>query len=111
MRLDRSHTIKVCADRLRRRAHMSHPACIQPEGPITKRAHGLQRMADEHNGAGPANQLLHTPHALRSKGLIAYREDFVKEQDVRIKVHRNGEGQPGEHASRVSLQWTMYGRL
>ena len=61
-------------------------------------------MRNEQQGFSLGLKLADALEALGLKGLVAHRQDLVYDQDIRVHVNGNGEGQAHEHAGRVGAQ-------
>ena len=60
-------------------------------------------MADEQDGPAGASDLAHSSQAFLLKPLIAHGEDLIDQQDLRLEVGRDREGQAHVHAARIAL--------
>ena len=60
-------------------------------------------MGDEDDRAAARRDLVHLRQRLALEGGVADREHLVDEQDLRLEVGGDGEGEPHRHAARVAL--------
>ena len=93
----------VAADHVVRVSVGDEAAPVDLDGARAEAAHRGHVVADEEDGAPRTRDLLHLPEALALEGDVADREHLVDEQDLRVEVRRDGEGQAHVHAARVAL--------
>ena len=79
------------------------PAVVEHDHPVAELADLVQAVGDEHDRAPSRwNALMRSRH-LRWNGSSPTGEHLVDEQDLRVDVDGDGEGQPDVHAARVEL--------
>src|SRR5699024_7646831 len=78
-------------------------ALAQHDDPGAELLQHLQLVGDHDHGAPGLLQLPDALEALALERLVADREDLVDQEDVRLGVHSDGEGQAQEHARAVVL--------
>ena len=61
---------------------------------LAERLHDRHVVADEEDGSPLAGDLAHLADALALEADVADREHLVDEQDLRLEVRRDGEGEP-----------------
>ncbi|PYQ33605.1 MAG: hypothetical protein DMF57_08875 [Acidobacteria bacterium] len=71
---------------------------IEPHGAIAQHPHLIELVGDEDERDAAILQLLNFGDALLGKLLIAHREHFIDQQDLRIHMHGDGKSQPHVHA-------------
>ena len=64
-------------------------------------------MTDHENRATLATELLDLLRALALECLVADREDFVDQQDLRFDVGGNRKSESHDHARREILDWCV----
>ncbi len=79
-------------------------ASIEPNHVGAQSCHNAHVVADEqHRPAVAAGDLVHLPQALLLKLGIADREHLVDDQDLRLQMRRDGEGQAHVHPGGIAL--------
>src|SRR5581483_1229405 len=63
----------------------------------------LHLVRDEEDGPAVARELLHAAEAAALELGVTDGEHLVDEQDLRLEVRSDGEGEPYVHAARVAL--------
>jgi hypothetical protein len=79
------------------------PSGIEPQRLVAEALDQPERMRDEQDRLAAALELGELVEALVGESLVADRQDFVHEQDVRIDVDRHRETEPHVHARRIGL--------
>jgi hypothetical protein len=77
------------------------PPLVDPDRPAAVLAHGRERVRHQKDGLARRPEFLHPRVALHLEPLVADRQRLVHEQDVRLDVGRDREGEPRRHARRV----------
>ena len=70
---------------------------------VADRLHVADRVRDEQDGDAARAQLVDLAHAALPEVDVADRQRFVHQQDLRIDIDRDREGQPHHHAARIGL--------
>ncbi len=73
-------------------------AGIQPDRLIAQPFHQSERMRHEQHGLAASSEITEPVETLVGKRLVADRQHFVDEQDVRVHVDRDGEAETHVHA-------------
>jgi hypothetical protein len=76
---------------------------VEQHGPVAQLAHLVQAVAHEDDGAALPLEPPDAVEALALERLVPDGEDLVDQEDLRVDVHGDGEGQPHVHAARVEL--------
>ena len=77
---------------------------IKQQGSIGQRRYGRHVVADkQHRAAVAARDLVHLAEAFLLELGIADREHFVDDQDFRLQMRRDGEGEAHIHAGGIAL--------
>ena len=74
------------------------PALLQHDRAVAEPADLLERVRHQHDRTALALEPADPVEALALEGLVADREHFVDEQDIRVDVDGPGERQPHVHA-------------
>jgi hypothetical protein len=80
-----------------------HPALADVDDPVAHCLDAEHVVRDEQDRRLALLQVLHEVDALALEGQIADRQHLVQQQDVRLQVSRDREGQPHVHAAGVPL--------
>src|SRR5438132_1521671 len=94
---------KVSSDYLVRRTVDLHLAVVQQNRPCAQIVDRAHIVADEEHGASLPSHIAHLSQALLLEGGVPNGENFVDQENLRLEVRRDGEGQAGVHAARVML--------
>ena len=95
---------QVPVDHLGRRAFGHQPAALEQQRAIAERRHRAHVVADEDDRAAVAlRNLAHLAEALLLEVGVADRQHLVDDQDLRLQVRGDREGQPNVHAAAVAL--------
>ena len=73
------------------------------DGALAKRLDGREIVADEDDRASAARDLADLAEAFLLKLGVAHRENLVDEQNLRLEVRRDREGETEIHPARVPL--------
>src|SRR5262245_42418376 len=76
-------------------------AVVHPDRSIRQAPHRLEVMRYEKNRDALLFHLLNASNAALLKENVSDRKRLVDDENVRIKVDRNGKRQPNEHAARI----------
>lgn len=78
-------------------------AFVEPEGPVADRFDVTHGMGDEDDGNPALAEFVDFAHTALAEVDVAYRESFIDEEDFRIDVDSDGEGETDRHSTRVGL--------
>src|SRR5260370_958763 len=76
---------------------------VNPDDAMAEAADLIELMGDEDDGAAGAGDVTHFAHALLLKTDVADGEDFIDEENFRLEMGGDGEGQAHVHAGGVVL--------
>jgi hypothetical protein len=80
---------------------------VQQKRAVADAFDGGEIVRDQHNGFPNFPQLFHPLEAPSLKGYVTNSQNFVKEQDVGVEMHRYRESQSKEHSRRILLYWNI----
>ncbi len=81
----------------------SYPTLLEQDGPIAEAGHRRHVVGDEEDGSALSSDPLHGVEAFALEIRIADGENLVDDQDLRLEVGGDGEGEPHLHAARIAL--------
>ena len=93
----------VLVDHLRARAVRDHAPAVQEEGARTETGDGGHVVAHEEHGPPQPGHVVHLAQALSLERAVAHRQDLVDDQDLRLQVGGDREGEPRVHPAAVAL--------
>ena len=79
----------------------AHAAVFEPEASGAERFHIGGVVRDEQHGYSRRTHFVDAPHATLAEGNIADSQGLIDNQNARIKMCHNGEGQAQHHARRI----------
>src|SRR6266566_1797602 len=85
------------------RAVLADVTRVDPEDALAEAANLIELMGDEDDGATGAGNVPHLAQAFFLEIDVAYGENFVDEEDLRLEVGSDGEGQADVHSGRIML--------
>src|SRR5581483_6678478 len=88
---------------LGRGAFADDPTLLEQVRTLAERRHGAHVLADEQNRAAAGCHLLDLSEALLLEGVVSDGEHLVDDQDLRLEVGGDREGQAHVHPARVAL--------
>ena len=77
------------------------PPVVEPKDAAAIFSKEVHVVAHDHDRLGVGNQGLHPVLGLGLEGVVAGREHFVDDEDLRLDGRGNRKGQPHEHARRI----------
>src|SRR6266700_1353244 len=97
------HFCFVSTNYITGRACLPDGPTIDPEDTVAEAANLVELMRDKDDGAAGASDVAHSAETFALKFDIADGEDFVDEEDFRLEMGSDGEGQADVHAGGVVL--------
>src|SRR6266852_3982221 len=88
-----AHGGLVGVDNRFRRAVLADGSGVNPDDAMAEAANLVELMADEDNRAAGAGHVAHFAEALVLEVDVADGEDFIHEENFRLKVRRDGKHQ------------------
>ena len=76
---------------------------LQHHAAVTNLRNQIQVMAHHGKSLTGRAQLLNLRNTLLLERLIAHRKNLIHQEDIRVRMHRNREGQTQVHTRRVEL--------
>src|SRR5665647_856650 len=80
-----------------------HDAALECDRPVTELGDLVQGVGDDDDRPTLMLEAANSIHALALEGLVSDGQHLIHQQDVRVDVHRDGEGQAHVHARGVEL--------
>jgi hypothetical protein len=78
-------------------------AVLQPETPFAERLHVARFVGDEEDGRAVRPQVVYLPHATLAERNIAYGKGLVHDENLRIDMRGDREGEAQHHAGRIGF--------
>src|SRR5438445_10531385 len=91
--------LAITRDDVLGRAHALHHAILDPDDPVADRLQGFEIVGYDKDRA-VVREILEKSVALYAESLVADRERFVHDQDIRVGMRANGKCKPRRHAAR-----------
>ena len=97
------HRGQIFGNHAVRFADIDHAAVIEPQDAIADRLHVADGVRNEQDGDTALAEFVDLAHAALAKVNVADGQRFIHQQDFRIDIDRDGEGQAHHHAAGVGL--------
>ncbi len=79
-------------------AVLAHGGGVNPDDAVAQAADLIELVADQDDGAAGTGNVPHLPQAFFLEIDVADGQDFIHQQDFRLKMRGDGEGQTDVHA-------------
>src|SRR5260370_5257726 len=98
-----SHGGFVGGDDFVSRAVLADLAVVDPDDALAEAANLVELMGDEDDGAAGAGDVTHFAEAFLLEVDVTDGENFVNEEDFRLEMSGDGEGQSDVHSAGIML--------
>src|SRR4029077_14691859 len=94
---------KIAVDHVARWSDLLDDTVIEPGGAIAQVRDEAQRVGDEDDRRPSLPELEQVVEAFPLELLVAYGDDLIDDQDLRVEGHGDREPQTNEHPALVHL--------
>ena len=94
---------QVLFDDIRRGANARDPTRFQQYGPLAEVCDDGKAVRNDQDRFPLATGCPHFPHAFLLKGGVSNSQNFIHDQDFRLKMGRHGKSQPNIHSAGITF--------